>query len=100
MFSYFLAKQHQKECVLISSGSVSYGFMKMNRQREKTLKPAAAATGMASLISIYNDLFSQHGLQVAEVGSYDEKDNYLERKLLMNRLLIRFFLATYSTGLL
>ncbi len=56
--------------ILVSSGAVGVGCTRLNlRTRPKliALKQAAAAVGQGRLIRVYDDLFSQYGLPVAQV---------------------------------
>jgi glutamate 5-kinase len=56
--------------ILVSSGAVGVGCTRLNlttKPRLIALKQAAAAVGQGRLIRVYDDLFSQYGLPVAQI---------------------------------
>jgi glutamate 5-kinase len=56
--------------VLVSSGAVGVGSARLGfteRPKEIALKQAAAAVGQGRLVRVYDDLFSQYGVTVAQV---------------------------------
>lgn len=76
-----------RECILVTSGAVAFGKQKMRQQALKNVtirqtlsqnvnggRPlsidarACAATGMSGLMSLYESLFQQYGIQTGEVG--------------------------------
>jgi glutamate 5-kinase len=65
-----LLRRAGKEVVLVSSGAVASGMNKLGmKERPKTIpaKQAAAAVGQIALMALYEEFFSLHGLQVAQV---------------------------------
>ena len=63
--------KHQGHAViLVSSGAVGVGCARLqlqNRPKLIALKQAAAAVGQGRIMRVYDDLFSQYGLPVAQV---------------------------------
>jgi glutamate 5-kinase len=69
--------------ILVSSGAVGVGCTRLNLQNKPkliALKQAAAAVGQGRLIRVYDDLFSQYGLPVAQVlltrGDLEKRQGY------------------------
>jgi delta-1-pyrroline-5-carboxylate synthetase len=74
-----------RECILVTSGAVAFGKQKltqelhMQRTMRETLQPkgdepthtleprAAAAVGQSGLMSLYDAMFAQYGLRIAQV---------------------------------
>ncbi len=63
--------KHQRySVILVSSGAVGVGCTRLNlitKPKLIALKQAAAAVGQGRLIRVYDDLFSQYGLPVAQI---------------------------------
>ena len=61
---------NNKEVIIVSSGAIAAGMGKMKlSERPKTIpeKQAAAAVGQTSLMHMYEKLFSEYGVNVAQV---------------------------------
>lgn len=61
---------NDKEVIIVSSGAIAAGMGKMKlKERPKTIpeKQAAAAVGQTSLMHMYEKLFSEYGVGVAQV---------------------------------
>lgn len=62
---------HQdKEIILVTSGSIGAGMGRLNMTRRPTSLPekqAAAAVGQGLLLQIYEKLFAEHGLIIAQI---------------------------------
>ncbi|MDE6591529.1 MAG: glutamate 5-kinase, partial [Oscillospiraceae bacterium] len=59
-----------KEIILVSSGSVALGMSKMNllqKPKETTMKQACAAVGQCELMYMYDKLFGEYNLTVAQI---------------------------------
>ncbi|MGE0824125.1 MAG: glutamate 5-kinase [Candidatus Binatia bacterium] len=83
-----------KEVVLVTSGAVSSGMSRLGmKTRPKTIpaKQAAAAVGQITLMALYERLFSQHEIRVAQILlTHDDLANrrrYLNAKHAMRTLL-------------
>lgn len=80
-----------RECILVTSGAVAFGKQKMRQQALKNVTirqtlahnahvngnrsqsidaRACAATGMSGLMSLYEQLFQQYGIQTGEVNAH------------------------------
>ena len=93
-----LSKQG-KEIILVSSGAVALGRHKLNvngKQLKLEEKQAAAACGQADLVEAYQNAFSEHEINVAQIllTFYDSENRqrYLNAKetvkvLLQNRII-------------
>ena len=58
------------EMVLVSSGAVAVGTAKLGlaeRPKELTVKQAAAAVGQCELMHIYDKMFLEYGINVAQI---------------------------------
>ncbi|EEB13390.1 delta 1-pyrroline-5-carboxylate synthetase, putative [Pediculus humanus corporis] len=85
-----VAESHMggRECIMVTSGAVAYGKQKLNQElvmslsMRETLSPkdhikdegkyileprAAAAVGQSGLMSLYDAMFSQYGVKIAQV---------------------------------
>ena len=87
-------KIHGKEVVLVSSGAVAAGIVKLGlHKRPSALHElqAAAAVGQSDLIRVYDEAFSEMGLKIAQVllGHDDitARDRYLNARGTLNTLL-------------
>jgi glutamate 5-kinase len=63
-------KHQEYSVILVSSGAVGVGCTRLNlinKPKSIALKQAAAAIGQGRLIRVYDDLFSQYGLPVAQI---------------------------------
>jgi len=87
-------KIHGKEVVLVSSGAVAAGIVKLglhNRPSALHELQAAAAVGQSDLIRVYEEAFSEMGLKIAQVllGHDDiaARDRYLNARGTLNTLL-------------
>jgi len=83
-----------KEVVLVSSGAVAAGMSRLGLQgRPKTIpaKQAAAAVGQITLMALYEEDFSTHGVRVAQILlTHDDlasRKRYLNAKHTMRALL-------------
>ena len=83
-----------KEVVLVSSGAVAAGMSRLGLQgRPKTIpsKQAAAAVGQITLMALYEEDFSTHGIRVAQILlTHDDlasRKRYLNAKHTMRALL-------------
>lgn len=59
-----------RQVVLVSSGAIGAGFPLLNqpkRPRTLPLLQASASVGQAKLMRLYDDLFSEHGITVAQI---------------------------------
>ncbi|MCM1577945.1 MAG: glutamate 5-kinase [Ruminococcus sp.] len=59
-----------REIILVSSGAVALGMSKMNlpqKPKETTMKQACAAVGQCELMYMYDKLFGEYNLTVAQV---------------------------------
>ncbi len=81
-----IAAQHAagREMVVVTSGAVAAGFMRLGlTQRPKLIphKQAAAAVGQISVMSAYEAAFARHGIKVAQVllthGDLASRPRYL-----------------------
>lgn len=76
--------KHQRySVILVSSGAVGVGCTRLNlttKPKSIALKQAAAAVGQGRLIRVYDDLFSQYGLPVAQIlltrGDLEKRQGY------------------------
>jgi glutamate 5-kinase len=69
--------------ILVSSGAVGVGCQRLNlgvKPKLIALKQAAAAVGQGRIIRVYDDLFSQYGLPVAQIlltrGDLEKRQSY------------------------
>jgi glutamate 5-kinase len=69
--------------ILVSSGAVGVGCTRLNlltKPKLIALKQAAAAVGQGRIIRVYDDLFSQYGLPVAQIlltrGDLEKRQSY------------------------
>jgi glutamate 5-kinase len=69
--------------ILVSSGAVGVGCQRLNLSTKPkliALKQAAAAVGQGRIIRVYDDLFSQYGLPVAQIlltrGDLEKRQSY------------------------
>jgi glutamate 5-kinase len=69
--------------ILVSSGAVGVGCKRLNlttKPKLIALKQAAAAVGQGRIIRVYDDLFSQYGLPVAQIlltrGDLENRQSY------------------------
>lgn len=90
ILSYQVAECHQdgRECIMVTSGAVAFGKQKLTQEllmslsMRETLSPndaarkdvrllleprAAAAVGQSGLMSLYDAMFSQYGVKIAQV---------------------------------
>lgn len=59
-----------KEIILVSSGAIGLGMSKMNlteRPKDTTMKQACAAVGQCELMYMYDKLFGEYNLTVAQI---------------------------------
>lgn len=73
------------EVILISSGAVAAGRSELNVSSKTNLiasKQVLAAIGQIKLMSVYNDLFKNHGIQCAQVLT--TKENFSDRRHYLN----------------
>ncbi len=82
------------DCVLVSSGAVGAGMMRMGLEQRPTdlsTKQACAAIGQSRLMGIYDSAFSKHGLCVAQLllthQDLDSRSRYRNAQNTLNRLL-------------
>ncbi len=76
-------KKHGYSVILVSSGAVGVGCTRLNlltKPKLVALKQAAAAVGQGRIIRVYDDLFSQYGLPVAQIlltrGDLEKRQSY------------------------
>jgi glutamate 5-kinase len=80
-----LQKQHGLELVLVSSGAVAEGMMRLNWSRRPSAiheLQAAAAVGQMGLVQAYESEFAQHGIHTAQVLL--DHDDLADRKRYLN----------------
>ncbi len=90
-------KRQEYSVILVSSGAVGIGCTRLNlltKPKLIALKQAAAAVGQGRMIRVYDDLFSQYGLPVAQIlltrgdlekhQSYKNINNTLQELLKLN----------------
>lgn len=82
------------ELVLVTSGAIHFGMEALDRdERPVTLpeKQAIAATGQHHLMSYYDELFTEHGVQTGQVlltqQDVDNRESYLNASNTLNSLL-------------
>ena len=87
-------KQQGREIVLVSSGSVAEGLVRLGwKQRPEALNDlqAAAAVGQMGLIQAYESKFLQHDVHTAQVlfthEDMSDRKRYLNARSTLNRLL-------------
>jgi len=83
-----------KDVLLVTSGAIAAGMKKMglaSRPRDMALQQACAAAGQSVLIRTYEEIFSRHGIKVAQVlltsEDFSEKERYLNLKNVFDGLL-------------
>jgi glutamate 5-kinase len=76
-------KRQKYAVILVSSGAVGVGCTRLNlltKPKLIALKQAAAAVGQGRMIRVYDDLFSQYGLPVAQIlltrGDLEKRQSY------------------------
>lgn len=65
-----LLRQQGREIALVSSGSIAAGMQRLGwtrRPQEVHQLQAAAAVGQMGLVQVYERVFSEHGLQTAQI---------------------------------
>lgn len=91
-----IAELHSRgiEVLLVSSGAVGAGLRALHiSQRPKSihLRQAYAAVGQGRLMNLYNELFSQYGINTAQVlltrSDLDRRDSYLNARETLQHLL-------------
>lgn len=64
------AKNHGKDIMLVTSGAIGAGMAELKiakRPEDVKMQQACAAVGQSILISKYRELFSRHGIKVAQI---------------------------------
>ncbi|MCX7760877.1 MAG: glutamate 5-kinase [Hydrogenothermaceae bacterium] len=93
-----LAKQiksfEDREFIIVSSGAVLAGIKKLglkSKPKSITEKQAVASVGQASLIQIYDNIFSEYGITVGQmlltVEGLQDRRRYIYAKNTLNKLL-------------
>ena len=86
--------KHNKEIILVSSGSVGVGASIMEIKKppvELTERQALAAIGQSRLINVYDEHFNKHGIKVAQIlltrNALDNRQTYLNVRNTLEMLL-------------
>ena len=89
-----LLKSMGREVVLVSSGSIAAGLVRLNlkiKPREMHLLQAAAAVGQSALVRTYEELLAPHGVMSAQIllshADVLARDRYLNARSTLNTLL-------------
>lgn len=89
-----ISRYSDKEFIIVSSGAVLAGIKKLglySKPKTITEKQAIASVGQASLIQIYDTIFSEKGLVIGQmlltVEGLQDRKRYLYAKNTLNKLL-------------
>lgn len=89
-----IAKNRDREFIVVSSGAVLAGIKKLGlpaKPKTITEKQAVASVGQASLIQVYDSIFSQKGLIIGQmlltVEGLQDRRRYVYAKNTLNKLL-------------
>ncbi|MBX3680829.1 glutamate 5-kinase [Cognatazoarcus halotolerans] len=87
-------RQHGRAVALVSSGAIAAGMQRLGwkrRPHEVHQLQAAAAVGQMGLAQVYEQVFSQHGLQTAQIllthDDLADRERYLNARSTLNTLL-------------
>ncbi|MCP5255453.1 MAG: glutamate 5-kinase [Zoogloeaceae bacterium] len=89
-----LLRQQGREIALVSSGSIAAGMQRLGwtrRPQEVHQLQAAAAVGQMGLVQVYERVFSEHGLQTAQIllthDDLADRERYLNARSTLTTLL-------------